>query len=234
MAIRPIIIAPAKVLQSLAEPVTQINDAIITLLSDMADTMYAANGIGLAANQLGELVRVIVIDIPIYEDEASEDEAGEEDDGYEDEDSEGEAGEGEQKPRPEKPPDKPSDNLADNLADNLPVAELSQRQAKSATGLLKMINPEIFWRSEAMCSDSEGCLSFPGETADVKRHVSIKLKYQDITGKAHQITANGLLGVCIQHEIDHLDGIVFVDRISRLKRNLIMRRMAKQAAKNDI
>ncbi len=92
---------------------------------------------------------------------------------------------------------------------------------------LRIVNPEITWRSEELVTMEEGCLSLPEQYADVTRPRAIRLRYQDERGDVHELEADGLLARCLQHEVDHLDGILFVDRLSPLKRNIIMRKLAK-------
>ncbi|MGC8477689.1 MAG: peptide deformylase [Acetobacteraceae bacterium] len=91
-----------------------------------------------------------------------------------------------------------------------------------------LINPEVVAASEELATREEGCLSLPGQYADVTRPARVKLRYLDQAGARREISAEGLLSACIQHEIDHLDGILFVDRLSSLKRNMILRRLAKE------
>lgn len=92
---------------------------------------------------------------------------------------------------------------------------------------LKMANPEVIWESEELGVYEEGCLSFPEQYAEVQRPARVKLRYLDENNKKQEIEADGLLATCVQHEIDHLDGIVFVDHLSTLKRNMIMRKLKK-------
>jgi len=92
---------------------------------------------------------------------------------------------------------------------------------------MKIVNPEIIEASADMASYEEGCLSFPDQFAEVTRPARAKIRYLDETGAAHEIDADGLLAVCIQHEIDHLEGIVFVDHLSQLKRAMILRKLQK-------
>ena len=94
---------------------------------------------------------------------------------------------------------------------------------------LKMANPEIIWTSEETDKLEEGCLSIPGHRGDVTRPKEIELTYLDENGAAQQLRTGGLLAVCIQHEIDHLDGVLFIDYLSRLKRDMIIRKMTKEA-----
>ena len=92
---------------------------------------------------------------------------------------------------------------------------------------LRIANPEILWRSEATTVANEGCLSLPEHYADVERPAEIRLRYLDHENEIREIEAKGLLATCIQHEIDHLDGVLFVDHISSLKRGMILRKLAK-------
>jgi peptide deformylase len=91
-----------------------------------------------------------------------------------------------------------------------------------------LINPEVVARSEDLATREEGCLSLPGQYADVTRPARVTVRYTDAHGARRQVEAEGLLSACLQHEIDHLDGILFVDHISPLKRNMILRRLAKE------
>ncbi len=92
---------------------------------------------------------------------------------------------------------------------------------------LRIANPEILWRSEATMQANEGCLSLPEHYADVTRAAEIRLRYLDHENEIREIDAKGLLATCLQHEIDHLDGVLFVDHISALKRGIILRKLAK-------
>ena len=91
-----------------------------------------------------------------------------------------------------------------------------------------LINPEVIARSEEQATREEGCLSLPGQYADVTRPARVTVRYTDAEGARRQIEAEGLLAACMQHEIDHLDGVLFVDHLSALKRNMILRRLAKE------
>ena len=165
MALMPLVLLPQPVLRQIAQPVDDITDDILQLTESMAETMYAAPGIGLAANQVGLLKRVIVMDC------AREDE----------------------------PP-----------------------------ALWKMINPEIIWLSEEITKMEEGCLSIPGHNAEVVRPSEVHVSYLDIEGQKQEMQATGLLAACVQHEIDHLNGVLFLDHLSRLKRDMIMRKVIKE------
>jgi peptide deformylase len=167
----PILIAPHPLLKARARPVTPGDEAAVrALVPRMFASMYRAPGIGLAAPQVGQGLRVITIDLM--------------------------------------PNDKPSP--------------------------LTLINPEILALSEAQATREEGCLSLPKQFAEVTRPAQVKVRYLDETGARREVQADGLLAACLQHEIDHLDGILFVDHLSPLKRNIIMRRLAKeQRQKNE-
>jgi peptide deformylase len=93
---------------------------------------------------------------------------------------------------------------------------------------ITLINPEIVALADELAVREEGCLSLPGQYADVTRPARCKVRYLDLTGARREIEADGLLNVCLQHEIDHLEGVLFVDHLSALKRNIIMRRLAKE------
>ena len=164
MALRPIITAPDKRLKARSAPVEAVDDEVRTLLDDMLESMYAAEGIGLAAIQVGVARRCIVTDVH--------------------------------------PPDEPH-------------------------APLKLVNPEIVWRSDERVSHEEGCLSFPDHYAEVERPASVTVAYQDETGTAREVTAVGTLAVCLQHEIDHLEGVLFVDYLSLVKRSIILRKLTK-------
>jgi peptide deformylase len=164
MAQLPVITAPDPRLKIKARPVPAVDDKIRRLMDDMLDTMYGAIGIGLAAPQVGQSSRVIVLDV---------------------------AREGE-KPQP-----------------------------------LQLANPEILWRSPELTTGNEGCLSLPEHYAEVTRPAKIRLRYLDYQNEIREIEASGLLAMCLQHEIDHLDGVLFVDHISALKRGMILRKLAK-------
>ncbi len=91
----------------------------------------------------------------------------------------------------------------------------------------RMVNPEIVWRSDEIVAAEEGCLSIPDQYAEVERHREVRVQYLDPDGQEREIAAEGLLSACIQHEIDHLDGVLFVDYLTPLKRNMILRKMKK-------
>jgi len=167
MAVIPIRKLPDLVLREKAEEISEINGELQRLIDDMAETMYAAPGLGLAANQVGVLQRLIVFDV-------SHREGG------------------------------PRD--------------------------LKVILNPCITAGEGQIIREEGCLSVADFSAEVRRHARVKVRGLDREGKPVEMTGEGLLAVVIQHEVDHLDGVLFIDRISRLKRGLYLRRLKKQAA----
>ncbi|HRH21074.1 MAG TPA: peptide deformylase [Brevundimonas sp.] len=168
MAIRRILTcdtpADTAVLKTISRPVEAVDDALRALMDDMLDTMYDAPGIGLAAVQIGEPVRVIVMDL---------------------------AREGED-PQPR-----------------------------------HFVNPEITWRSEEVGVYEEGCLSVPEYFDEVERPVRVRLTYLDYDGKPVEEEADGLFATCIQHEMDHLEGVLFIDHLSRLRRDRAVTKVKK-------
>jgi len=166
MAVLPILTYPHPILKSVAQPVSEVTDEIRKLVEDMAETMYAAPGVGLAANQVGVLKRIFVIDV-----------AGE---------------------------DEPSD-------------------------LKVFINPEIV-EMDGEQLFSEGCLSFPGASEDIKRAKTLKVRALDAQGNAFELEADGLLAVAVQHENDHLNGVLMIDKVGTLKKRKISRQVQKALA----
>jgi len=163
MTILSILRYPDKRLHKIAQPVVAFDERLKKLVADMAETMYDAPGVGLAASQVDEHIQLLVIDV--------------------------------------------SD---------------TQKQ------LQVFINPEIIWSSADKTVYDEGCLSVPGIYDLVERPSEVKVRAQDEYGKFFELKADGLLAVCIQHEMDHLKGIVFVEYLSPLKRNRIKTRMLKE------
>jgi len=164
--LREIIIWPDPILKKPAVAVDRVDEEIRKLLDDMAETMYAADGVGLAAPQVGVSKRIVVIDTS---------------------------------PRQE-----------------------GQR-------LLHLVNPRIV-KTEGETVYTEGCLSVPGEAEEVERAAKVWVEALDRDGKKLEIVGEGLLGIALQHELDHLDGVLFVDHLSSLKRELIRKRMKKLKA----
>ncbi len=158
--------ADLAVLKQVSRPVEAVDDRLRALMDDMVETMYAAPGIGLAAVQVGEPVRVIVMDL---------------------------SREGEEKqPR-------------------------------------HFINPEFTWKSDELFVYEEGCLSVPEIYDEVERPARVKLTYLDYAGERVEEEAEGLYAVCIQHEFDHLEGVLFIDHLSRLKRERAIKKVKKDA-----
>ena len=164
MALLTVLCYPDPRLHQVAKPVAEVDARIKKIVADMAETMYDAPGVGLAATQVDIHERIIVIDVS---DEQNE--------------------------------------------------------------LMVFINPEITWASAEKKSWREGCLSVPDFYDEVERPANIKLKALDLDGQEFEIEADGLLAVCLQHELDHLQGKVFVQYLSFLKRNRISQKMKKRA-----
>ena len=164
MALKTILTAPDPRLKKKALPVASVDADVRQLMDDMLETMYAAPGIGLAAPQIGELRRVVVLDI---------------------------------------------------------------EREDTKTGPLVMANPEIIAASDEDATYEEGCLSLPEHYADVVRPAKVTVRYLDRDGAKQELACEGLLATCVQHEIDHLDGVLFVDHLSALKRNMIMKKLVK-------
>ena len=164
MAILPLVIAPDERLNTPSAKVEKVDSSIRQLMNDMLETMYANDGIGLAAVQVGVHKRIIVVDV-------------------------------------------------------------ARREGRNEP--VKLINPEIVKSAEELSSFNEGCLSFPDQFSEVERPETVTIRYLDEEGAEKNLEASGLLAVCIQHEIDHTNGIVFVDHISRLKREMILKRLTK-------
>lgn len=184
MAVRTIHIWPDPVLSTAAKDVTAFDISLVTLVKDMFETMYVSSGIGLAANQVGVLQRVLVMDLDP------------------------------QKQAPKDP------TIAQELHSWL------------YKGPIALINPKII-EAEGTIVWEEGCLSVPGITDSVKRKEHIKVQYQDEQGKSHVLEARGLYAVCIQHEMDHLAGKVFVEYLSKLKRDIIRKKMVRLKAEDS-
>ncbi|NCC21276.1 MAG: peptide deformylase [Alphaproteobacteria bacterium] len=165
MSTYEILTIPHPSLKTVANPVGAVDGSVKKQMETMLETMYAARGIGLAANQVNILNRVLVMDVSDRE-------------------------EGEKAP-------------------------------------ICMANPEIVWRSEEMSSMDEGCLSIPGQYALVERPMAVKVRYWDVTGEEKLFEGEGLASHCVQHEIDHLNGILCIDYLSKLKRNMIVRKVEK-------
>ena len=170
MALLDIVLYPDPVLKKVASPVEEVNEEMRTLLADMAETMYEAPGIGLAAPQIGKSIRAIVVDV--------------------------------------------------GGSDDCECCEPKER------ALLKLVNPEIV-ASSGKASGEEGCLSIPDVRELVERAEQITVEALDENGEKVTVEADGLLSVCLQHEIDHLDGVLFIDKISRLKKELIRGKLKK-------
>ena len=164
MTVRPILTAPDPRLQAVSTDVEKVDGEIRKLVDDMTESMYAADGIGLAAVQIGVAKRVIVIDLD---------------------------------------------------------------QKEGAKNPIAYINPKIIWASDEVAVFEEGCLSVPEIWDDVERPARIKAEYLDIDGKRVELEADGMLATCLQHEMDHLAGVLFIDHLSRLKRAMAIKKLTK-------
>jgi peptide deformylase len=107
------------------------------------------------------------------------------------------------------------------------VADVADRKKGEEPRPMVLLNPEVTWRSEEEVVQEEGCLSLPGQFADVARPAAVRVRYLDLEGERREVEAGGLLARCLQHEIDHLDGVLFTDHLSPLRRNMILRKLAK-------
>lgn len=171
VALHEIVLFGDPILRESADEVTRFDDELQTLVRDMFETMYHAEGIGLAAPQIGVSKRVIVVDLRVQEDE---------------------------EPR------------------SVAVA-----------------NPVVAWQSEEADKQSEGCLSIPGLEEVVKRPLSVRVEGRDPEGKEIVVEADGLFARALQHEIDHVNGILFVDRVSPLKRKMLLKKWKKLQAEDE-
>ena len=164
MTVKTIITEPNKILRQVSKPVKEVGESEKQLMDDMLETMYAANGIGLAAIQIGVPKRIIVMDI-------SKD------------------------PKHKEP--------------------------------RYFVNPVIKNKNSHKATYEEGCLSVPNQFAEIDRPSQCDVEYLDYNGKKQFLHADGLLATCIQHEMDHLEGILFIDYLSKLKRSMIIKKLSK-------
>ena len=166
MALRHIITLPDPKLRLISKPLERVDDSVRKLLDDMVDTMHEAPGIGLAAIQIAEPLRMLVVDLAKKDEPASP---------------------------------------------------------------LFFINPEIVWSADDRSVYEEGCLSIPEYYEEVERPARVRARFVDREGKLREVLAEGLLATVLQHEIDHLDGVLFIDHISKLKRDRVIKKFAKAA-----
>ena len=164
MAVKTILTEPNKLLRQISKPVEKVGYEEKKLMDDMLDTMYAANGIGLAAIQIGVPKRIIVMDISKYENK--------------------------NEPR-------------------------------------YFVNPIISNKDTLKATYEEGCLSVPNQFAEIDRPSKCEVEYLDYNGEKKILKAEGLLATCIQHEMDHLEGILFIDYLSKLKKSMIIKKLSK-------
>ncbi len=170
MAIKKILTEPNKLLRQISQLVEKVGESEKELMNDMLETMYAANGIGLAAIQIGVPKRIIVMD-------------------------------------------------------------LSKEENKKSP--MYFVNPLIIKKNDEKITYEEGCLSVPNQFAEIDRPSKCEVEYLDFNGNKQNLQAEGLLATCIQHEIDHLEGILFIDYLSKLKKEMIIKKLSKQHVKPD-
>lgn len=197
-----IIKVPAPVLKQTSNAVSSVDDAIQSQLTDMVETMHEGNGIGLAANQVAIANRVLVMNCDDARWELGKDE-----------------GEGVRRVEVNRDPAE----AADDEDEKGFGSDLSKLQH----GNIMMVNPEVVWSSDHKSVYEEGCLSIPGFYGDVVRPAEVRVKYLDFEGQEKELHADGLLSHCVQHEIDHLNGVLFIDYLSKLKRDMVIRKMKK-------
>ena len=170
MTIKKILTEPNKLLRQKSHLVEKVGELEKELMNDMLETMYAANGIGLAAIQIGVPKRIIVMD-------------------------------------------------------------LSKEENKKLP--MYFVNPLIIKKNEQKTIYEEGCLSVPNQFAEIQRSSKCEVEYLDYNGNKQNLQAEGLLATCIQHEMDHLEGILFIDYLSKLKKEMIIKKLSKQQVKPD-
>ena len=175
MAVLPIYLIGSEVLRKIAKPVQTLDNSLIKLVYDMTETMHRAHGIGLAANQVGELRRVIVIDLSAVEQAETEEDLEEEDE---------------------------------------------EPQPRGERRTMVLINPEVLEPAGSIVME-EGCLSIPDVRADVARAEAIQIKFLDVNMTEVVQEARGLLARVILHELDHLNGVLFLDHLTKTKRALL-------------
>ncbi|HYC68110.1 peptide deformylase [Brevundimonas sp.] len=177
--------ADLAVLKQVSRPVEgPVTDELRALMDDMLETMYAAPGIGLAAVQIGDVRRVIVMDL------ADREVAG--------------------------------GDLPEDATDEARAADEQARRNPRY-----FVNPEILWASDELFQYEEGCLSVPDVYDAVERPARVRIRYMDYAGQTVEEECDGLYAVCIQHEMDHLEGVLFIDHLSRLKRTMALKKLEK-------
>ncbi|ATP11725.1 peptide deformylase [Bartonella henselae] len=170
MPMRPLVIVPDPILREISKPVEYIDSAVQKLADDMLETMYHAQGVGLAAIQIGIPLRMLVLDVSRNDEQKNP---------------------------------------------------------------LVIINPEVLWLSDERNIYKEGCLSIPEYFAEVERPKRLCVRYQNREGKQTEIEADDLLATCLQHEIDHLNGRLFIDYLSKIKRDMVIRKFKKRAKEKN-
>ena len=183
MAIREILEVPDPRLKTVSRPVESFDDALKALAADMFETMYAAKGIGLAAIQVGEPIRLLVIDLQEPDEDAEPEEC----------------------------------DHGGHRHTHQPVKHEPR----------VFVNPAILDPADELSTYQEGCLSVPEIYADVERPKTCRVRWQDLDGTVHEEDMEGMMATCIQHEMDHLEGVLFIDHLSRLKRSMALKKLKK-------
>ena len=183
MAIREILEVPDPRLKTVSKRVETFDDGLKALAADMFETMYAARGIGLAAIQVGEPIRLLVIDLQEPDEDAEPEEC----------------------------------DHGGHHHTHQPVRHDPR----------VFVNPQIIDPAEELATYQEGCLSVPDIYADVDRPKACRVRWQDLAGQVHEEDMEGMLATCIQHEMDHLEGVLFIDHLSRLKRSMALKKLKK-------
>jgi peptide deformylase len=184
MAIREILEVPDPRLKTVSTPVESFDESLRALVADMFETMYDADGIGLAAIQVGEPSRVLVIDL-----------------------------------QPDDPDAEPEVCTAHGGHHHTHQPTRNEPRV--------FVNPVILDPAEELSTYQEGCLSVPEIFADVDRPKACRVRWQDLEGAVHEEEMEGMMATCIQHEMDHLEGVLFIDHLSRLKRNMALKKLEK-------
>ena len=187
MAIREILEVPDPRLKTVSASVESFDEGLKALVADMFETMYAANGIGLAAIQVGVPSRVLVIDL-----------------------------------QPDDPDAEPE--VCHEHGGHHHTHQPTRNEPRV------FVNPEILDPDAEMSTYEEGCLSVPDIYAPVDRPKTCRVRWQDLDGHVHEEEMEGIMATCIQHEMDHLEGVLFIDHLSRLKRETVLRKLKKQKA----
>ncbi len=214
MAVLKILEYPDTFLTGKAMPVKQIDEKILKLIDDMTDTMFDAPGVGLAAPQVGSGKRIVIYNPTVSRDDDDND--------NDDNDNENKNKNKSKSKNKNKNKNKQSET---GQTENVKKTQKKKQLKEEARAI---INPEIISASGSLVSEKEACLSVPDFSANVKRFSRVTVKGINVDGKKIQFDVEDIQAVILQHEIDHLDGILYIDRISVLKRNMYKKRIKKK------